>query len=52
MNQGLLGGLLGKQLAQALFEGYELVDEKMKEIKNEKNCMGGLDCADSQIVYF
>ncbi|NLF41879.1 MAG: hypothetical protein GX587_04225 [Bacteroidales bacterium] len=52
MNQGLLGGLLGEQLAQALFEGNELVDAKIKVIKNEKNCMSGLDCADSEIVYF
>jgi len=35
MNQGLLGGLLGEQLAQALFEGNELVDAKIKETNNE-----------------
>ena len=43
MKEGLLGGLLGRKIAQALFEGNESFDEKMKEIKNEKNYIVELD---------
>jgi len=43
MKQDLLGGLLGKKIAQALFEGNEMVDEKMKEIKNETSVLNELN---------
>ncbi|MCK9526891.1 MAG: hypothetical protein M0R49_13320 [Limnochordia bacterium] len=37
MKEVLLGGLLGKKIAQALFEYNELGLEKIKEINNETN---------------